>query len=136
MTKGMGSQQAELLLGTYLEGLVSLPWLSPEVIAKARVAFTERATYLGLSDDIISFGPKPPEMRNIIIKVHNQHATDEATRLSGYIEGDWQNRDVDPEARKRSDLRMQLFNEFKELNTFDTPALEQRKEHLAITHAG
>ena len=120
------------LLGLYLEAISDLKWLSADHVANARVKFN-RGEFRGTNTD---FAPKPAEVRKLVVATHEQRVTDEATRISGYLEGDWANREADPEARKRSDLRMKLFSEFKELNAFDAPALEAKANTLALTHVG
>lgn len=119
------------IVGVYLEALDGLPWLTPELVARARQRFN-KGEFGYVNTD---FQPKPAQLRKMITETHEQHATDEATRLSGYIEGDWAKRDFDPEARARCENRMKLFNEFRELDTFDQAKLTGKVALLGIADA-
>ena len=136
MTKGMNAKQSELLVGTYLEGLVSLEWLSPKLIAKSRVAFTERRDYAKVTDEMVQFGPKPAEMREIVQRVHFQHAVAEANRIAGLQDGDNAKFLICPEATERCRKARRLFLDLQTMDTFNTPAIEAKAEQLALEHAG
>ena len=131
MTAKMNDQASEMLFSVYLETIADLKWLSPQHIAVSRTKFNRQQLPF-ITDEMLTFGPKPAEMRKIIIAVQNEQALKEAVRLSEYQSTDWSNRDLDPKARARSALRLKLFEEFKILNTFDAAMLDTFAERLAL----
>lgn len=129
-SKSKDDEEAAVSIGVYLEAIADLSWLSPKVVAEVRIKFN-RGEFSFVNAE---YAPKPLTLRQMVLQVHEQHATDEATRISGYQEGDFTKSRYDRDAKARVAQRIKLFNEFKEVDTFDTPALEAKAKQLEIAH--